>query len=138
MDIDWGVVATVTIIAKGVWDIYKERHKLSLDLSSLDTNVAQAANISIKTVLESLKHVQGEVEILKQSNKVMRQDIQTMGRSLGQLRQEREWYRGLTNSLLGLVITMLARLRELSQPVEEENRLYEELKKEADQAANWM
>ena len=118
-DVDWGVVATVTVIAKGAWDIYKERRKPALDLSTLEANVAQAANISVRSLLEATAHMQKRIDELGKSERIIRTDLQDMGQRLGQIRTVRDRQRVIISKLFLMIQNYIMHLEQLNQPTEE-------------------
>ena len=132
-NIDWGIVATIVVVVKGLWDIYKERHQPSLDLSSLDNNIAQAANISIKSLLEAMAQLQKEVDELKLANRGLRNDVQNMGQNIGRFRVIREKQNNIIARLVALLQVFQIRLEELGQETKEEAYKLDKIKEEISQ-----
>lgn len=100
MNIDWGQLAVAIVVLKGLWDIWKERRKPALDLSTFDTNVAQAANISVKSLLEAMAQLQKRLDTVEASERRIRTELQHMGLLMTEARHNNEILRGLLERVL--------------------------------------
>ncbi len=114
MGVDWGVVATIVVVVKGLWDILRERHKPALDLSALDSNIAQAAHISVQNLLEAMAQLQKRLDNIEKSEKRLRQEVQDIGYVMVSVRHSNDELRSFIERLLKFSQGLLGVLREHS------------------------